>query len=85
MLLRVWTKEQREAQRERIKASKPWEKSTGPRTREGRQKSCLNAFKHGKRAKRFVSLGNGQLLDFDYWKSDSWLDMERLFRKAGFR
>lgn len=44
---RIWTDEQRAAAAERIRASKPWEKSTGPRTSRGKKKSSQNAVKHG--------------------------------------
>ena len=40
-----------EAARQRILAAKPWLKSTGPRTEEGKAKSSQNAFKHGRRSR----------------------------------
>ena len=40
-----------EAARQRILQSKPWEKSTGPRTKEGKLKSSQNALKHGRRSR----------------------------------
>ncbi len=46
---RTWTPEQRAAAAERIRASKPWEKSTGPRTTAGKKRSSRNAVKHGNR------------------------------------
>ncbi|GJL85802.1 MAG: hypothetical protein DHS20C02_15770 [Micavibrio sp.] len=42
-----WSEERRKQQAERCRQNKPWEKSTGPRTAEGKRKSSLNAFKHG--------------------------------------
>lgn len=42
-----WTDERRRKQAETIKQWKPWEKSTGPRTQEGKDKTRLNALKHG--------------------------------------
>ena len=42
-----WTPESRQKQRENALKSKPWEKSTGPRTPEGKEKVTCNAFKHG--------------------------------------
>jgi len=42
-----WTEEKKKEQSERIRALKPWEKSTGPKTEEGRKTSSRNAFKHG--------------------------------------
>ncbi len=47
---RTWTSTQRAAAAERIHASKPWEKSTGPRTQTGKNVVKMNAFKHGQRA-----------------------------------
>lgn len=46
-----WTEERRQKARERILKNKPWEKSTGPRTAEGKRKSSLNAVKHGGRSR----------------------------------
>ena len=40
-----WTKESRERQRQRIAEHKPWEKSTGAKTSEGKQCSSQNANK----------------------------------------
>ena len=44
---RQWTPEQRAAQAARIRANKPWEKSTGPVTKTGKKRSSQNALKHG--------------------------------------
>ncbi|MBN3993869.1 MAG: hypothetical protein HWQ36_26145 [Nostoc sp. NMS2] len=45
-----------EAARQRILASKPWEKSTGPRTLEGKAKSSQNNFKHGRRSRTMMEV-----------------------------
>ena len=42
-----WTQERRLKQSEAIKNWKPWEKSTGAKTAEGKEKSKMNAYKHG--------------------------------------
>ena len=47
---RTWTPEQRAAAAERIRQNKPWEKSTGPRTRAGKKRSSKNAVRHGQDA-----------------------------------
>ena len=43
------TTEQRERQSQLIHRWKPWEKSTGPRTAEGRQRAAMRGFKGGLR------------------------------------
>ena len=43
--------EQRRLQSERIRHHKPWLRSTGPRTHEGKKRSSKNAFKGGERTK----------------------------------
>ena len=42
-----WTQEQRNRRAEAIKKWKPWEKSTGPRTPDGKAKVATNAYKGG--------------------------------------
>lgn len=42
----AWTPERRARQSERIRRVKPWEKSTGPRTVDGKFISSQNALKH---------------------------------------
>ena len=36
--------------RETIERNKPWERSTGPRTEDGKARSSRNALKHGERS-----------------------------------
>ncbi|WP_157270919.1 hypothetical protein [Azohydromonas aeria] len=45
-----WTPERRAKQAEAIRAWRPWEKSTGPTTLEGKATASRNAFKGGHRA-----------------------------------
>ena len=49
-----WTPERRAKQAELIRSSKPWLKSTGPRTEEGKTRSAANALKHGFRSRPFI-------------------------------
>ena len=42
-----WTDKARAEQAERIKEWKPWLKSTGPKTEEGKSITCMNALKGG--------------------------------------
>ena len=44
-----WTDERRQRQRERIQRWKPWERSTGPKTRKGKAEVSKNAYKGGVR------------------------------------
>ncbi len=43
----TWTDERRAAQAERMRASKPWEKTNGPKSEEGKKRSSMNALRHG--------------------------------------
>lgn len=42
-----WSAERRQKARERILKNKPWEKSTGPKTKQGKNITRYNAFKKG--------------------------------------
>jgi hypothetical protein len=42
-----WTEERKQKQRELIRSWKPWEKSTGARTPQGKARSSRNAYKTG--------------------------------------
>jgi hypothetical protein len=47
---RQWTDEQRQHRAEMIRRHKPWQKSTGPKTLAGKNRSKINAHKHGARS-----------------------------------
>jgi hypothetical protein len=49
-----WSPERRAKQAELIRTSKPWLKSTGPRTEEGKARAAPNALKHGFRSRAFI-------------------------------
>ncbi len=51
-----WTQEKREAAAERARHQKPWEKSTGPTTFEGKAAVKNNALKHGTRSEAYRDL-----------------------------
>ena len=56
MVTKGWTEERRRKQAERLKQTRPWEKSTGPRTAKGRKASSKNAMKHGLRSREMADL-----------------------------
>jgi hypothetical protein len=47
---RSWPQKRRAMHAEIIRQTKPWEQSTGPRTKQGRKKAGRNALKHGTRS-----------------------------------
>lgn len=51
-----WTDETRKAQSERLLSLKPWEKSTGPKTEEGKKLASMNNLKHGMRSEAIKEL-----------------------------
>ncbi len=50
---KYWTPEKRAQKAKIINNNKPWLKSTGPKTIEGRQRASQNAYKHGFRSKDY--------------------------------
>lgn len=58
-----WTPERRAKQAEAIRRWKPWKRSTGPKSEEGKAAASRNAWKGGKRAQwRELLKGMNQLL-----------------------
>lgn len=45
--MRKWNELEKLKQSELIRQTKPWEFSTGPKTQTGKERSKMNAFKHG--------------------------------------
>lgn len=51
---RRWTPEQRAEQAEKIRRWKPWERSTGPASKDGKAAASQNALKHGMRGAAWI-------------------------------
>ncbi len=51
-----WNKQRREKQAQNIQKTRPWTKTTGPRTPEGKAAITTNALKHGTRSATFITL-----------------------------
>ena len=64
-----WTEESRARQREVIMKSKPWEKTTGPKTKEGKAKVACNPIKHGLRTKEAEALRKAMAEQARYLRS----------------
>ncbi len=45
--MRHWTTEERQRQAELVRGWQPWQKSTGAKTKAGKERSKMNAVKHG--------------------------------------
>ena len=58
-----WTLERRRKQAELVKQWRPWAKSTGPRTPEGKERVSRNAWKGGHRQKlrELITLVNAEV------------------------
>ena len=54
MAARNWTEEQKRQQSQRIQTWKPWESSTGPRTKQGKAIASRNSLKHGMRSQQAI-------------------------------
>lgn len=51
-----WTPERRAKQSAMMRRLKPWTRSTGPKTPQGKKRSSLNAYKHGMRSAALLRL-----------------------------
>ena len=57
-----WTEERRQRQRELIQNWKPWEKSTGAKTAQGKARSSRNAYRTGSSEAKELLKGLNALL-----------------------
>ena len=64
----VRTPEHRELRRRLIQRWKPWEKSTGPKTAEGKRRSAMRGYKGGQReqARAIASILKHDAVTFGY-------------------
>ena len=53
---KMYTEERRQKDRERILKHKPWEKTKGAITPEGKKKVSMNAYKHGRYSKAMLEI-----------------------------
>ena len=67
-MVRQWTEEERRKQAEAVKRWKPWEKSTGPKSRAGKDRAKMNALKHGNYALSRQALRLALQLNRDFLK-----------------
>lgn len=77
-----WSPERRAAQSARARASKPWLKSTGPRTSAGKRRCRMNGLKHGHRSEpmRLLSrLLNAQKIFVSRWRAGRYHPPRRRF------
>lgn len=54
--MRQWTEKEKKRQACVIRRHRPWRKSTGPRTQEGKDTSKYNAVKHGQRSAHYIRM-----------------------------
>lgn len=87
--MRIWTQEQRERQAEAIRKWKPWERSTGPNTDEGKAIAARNALKHGMRTagwaaelKHLNGLINGLKVSYESNTKETAAPQKQAIRKS---
>ncbi len=78
----AWTEERRKKQREIINRSRPWEKSTGPRSRKGKIISSRNAYKHGHRGRNHKILLRALRLNKDFVEAIKLYTVQDLLEKS---
>lgn len=61
-----WTEERRRKQAENIRKTKPWEKSTGPRSAAGKKRCSMNAYKEGYHSGHWKAVRQALLLNREF-------------------
>ena len=74
---RAWTPKRRAEQAARLKARKPWKKSTGPVTEAGRETVARNAQTHGFRSRDMARLRAALKLQREYMKMEVFNALKR--------
>ena len=67
-MTRKWTPEERRRQAQIIRQTKPWENSTGPGSKSGKQISAQNAYKSGDFSREFKRLRSLLMAQSKYLK-----------------
>lgn len=78
----VWSEERRQKQREIINRNRPWEKSTGPRSRKGKILSSRNAYKHGNRGRGRKALRRALRLNKAFVEAIKLYTVQELLEKS---
>ena len=80
----AWSYERRKKQRETAREVKPWTKSTGPRTREGKAKASRNAWRHPRQIIEKLEQLEYELAELDeeraFGSDDARADADKAYR-----
>lgn len=75
--MRQWTEKERKRQACAIRRTKPWKKSTGPKTPEGKERAKMNAFKSGMYTPEYKILRRALTLQAEFVRGISlWAQAE---------